>query len=210
MDQFLRLKGVVVLLVCAAAIACGGGGDDDDDDGGNPFGPGGSGTGSCSSFGPLGGARGSITANISGFGAFNGGISPGNSVYTPIAAIPSLGLPAQDTISINGVCGDLKQVLIVARAITGTINIGVDANGNFQRDPQTQQPWVHSVMLSTVANGVASGLWVTNLTGGSGTITLNSVSPSSVSGSFSVTMIPSPGSGATGNRTMSGSFNATF
>jgi hypothetical protein len=115
-----------------------------------------------------------------------------------------------DSFTAGAACGDGKQIIITARAILGTTNIGVDANGNPLRDPVTQQPWNHTVQYITVANGAASGLWLTNLNGGSGSITLNSVSPTAAVGSFSVSMVPSPGSGATGTRTVSGQFNVTF
>jgi hypothetical protein len=134
----------------------------------------------------------------------------GASSHTPIAAQPSLGLPAQDFFVISGTCGDLTSLLITARATLGTTTIGVDANGNPVRDPQTQQPLVHNATLQLRANGVAAGTWNTSSLGGSGTITLTAITTSAASGSFSFTMLPQTSTGASANRTVDGPFNVTF
>jgi len=134
----------------------------------------------------------------------------GASSHTPIAAQPSLGLPAQDFFVISGTCGDLTSLLITARATLGTTTIGVDANGNPVRDPQTQQPLVHNATLQLRANGVAAGTWNTSSLGGSGTITLTAITTSAASGSFSLTMLPQTSTGASANRTVDGQLNVTF
>lgn len=164
----------------------------------------------CTSVGPLGSAKGTLTASLSGFGTFNGGVSAGGAVYTPIAAVPSLGLPAQDTFVIGGVCGDGSQIVLTARALVGTIEIGVDGSGNPRRDPQTNQPWVHIIQFIQVVNGAAAGGWYTSIAGGSGTVTVTSVSPTSAAGSFSITMVANPATPATGTKTVTGQFNVTF
>jgi hypothetical protein len=169
----------------------------------------GSNSASCTVAGPLGSVKGVINATINGT-PFFGGVPTGQSIYTPIAAQPALGLPAQDFFVIGGTCGDLTSLVITARATTGTTSFGVDANGSPLRDPQSQQPLIHSAILQLRANGVAAGTWNTSLLGGSGTITLAAIAPSGASGSFSLTMVPQPTTGASGNRTVTGQFNVTF
>jgi hypothetical protein len=206
--------GIVTLtLILAALVAgCGGSSSPAAPSGGTAAGSttgGGGSSISCTVAGPLGSAKGVINATINGV-TFFGGVPIGQSIYTPIAAQPALGLPAQDFIVFGGTCGDLTSLVITARATSGTTTIGVDANGNPLRDPQTQQPLVHSATLQLRANGVAAGTWNTSLLGGSGTITLASIATSAASGSFSFTMLPQTSTGASGNRTVTGQFNITF
>jgi hypothetical protein len=183
---------------------------------GNPGGP--SAGNTCASVGVLGAAKGTINATVDGT-TFTGGISAGNAIYTPFPATGP-GLAPNDFFVINGVCGDGSQIVITARAGSwqngifvlgraGQTQIGVDATGGALRDPQTQQPLPHSVQYSLVRNGVGAGGWITNLTAGTGSIMLNSISSTSVSGSFTVTTAASSG-GATGTKQVSGTFNATF
>jgi len=202
---------VLAVLIGCGMSAC----SSSSDSSGNPGGPSSGGT-TCSSVSVLGSARGSINATISG-ATFNGGIPNGNAVYTPIP--PTLGLAAQDFFVISGVCGDNSQMVLTVRAgsfqngvfvlgAPGTTQFGVDASGNPLRDPQTQQPLTHSATYTLVQNAAAAGAWVTSLVGGSGSITLTTVSTRAASGSFALTMVPS--GGATGNKTVTGTFNATF
>lgn len=226
-EKSLGWTRVGVALLCFGLTTCGGGGDSGAS-GGSPTSPTGS-TGStgaapgsgptCSSISVLGNAMGSITATIPG--PFNGGVTTGGSNYVVAPAIPSLGLPAMDSFTSGAVCGDGSQIIISTRAgindpatgiftvgRTGTKQIG-HVNGVPTSDPQTRQPLPDSIMLLLMANGVSAGGWQTNINGGSGSITLNSVSRSGASGSFSVTMIPI-GPPASGNRQVSGTFNVTF
>ena len=163
--------------------------------------------GSCSSVSVLGAAKGTLNASISG-SVFVGGVPTGQSIYTPIPATAFT--PAQDFITISGICGDNTSILLAARATVGTTAIGVDGGGNPLRDPQTQQPLIHKVNLQLRTSGVAAGTWNTDLLGGTGTITIASVSNTAASGSFSVTMVPQAGTPASGNKTVTGSFNVTF
>jgi hypothetical protein len=207
----LRIASTALVLTTLAA-GCGGSSSTTGPSGGTAAGgsTGGSGSStSCSVAGPLGSAKGVINATING-ATFFGGVPTGQSVYTPIAAQPTLGLPAQDFFVIGGTCGDLTSVVITARATLGTTTFGVDANGNPVRDPQTQQPLVHNAILQLRANGVAAGTWNTSLLGGSGTITLTSIATTGASGSFSLTMVPQTSTGASGNRTVTGQFTVTF
>jgi hypothetical protein len=62
-----------------------------------------------------------------------------------------------------------------------------------------------------VPNGSpVAAAWACNISGGSGTITVTSVSQSAATGSFACTMVPVAGSPATGNRQVSGTFDVTF
>jgi hypothetical protein len=203
-----RLVATFVLGSLTLAIAACGGSSSNNSSSNTPGSPSGSGS-TCSSFGPLGGAKGTITASISG-STFNGGIPTGLAIYTPVAAVPALGIPAQDFFVISGTCGDSTSLQITALATTGTTNIGVDGNGNPLRNPQTQQPLVHNVLLQYRANGVAAGTWYTGILGGSGSVTVTSVSTSAAVGSFSLTMVPQAGTGATGNKTVTGQFSTSF
>jgi hypothetical protein len=193
-----RRTHVLIVALCFTLASCG--------SSKNPNSPG---VSSCSSAGPLGSAKGQITATINS-ASFTGGVPAGESVYTPIPAQPGLGLAAQDFIIFTGTCGDLTSIQITARATTGTTLIGVDGSGNPLRDPQTQQPLVHSVLLQLRSNGAAAGTWITSQLGGTGSITLTSVSTTSATGSFSLTMAPQAGTGASGNRTVAGQFAVTF
>jgi len=199
-------RGVVVVLMALTLAAC--------EAANTPSssivsGGGGSNSGSCSSVGPLGSARGLITATING-ASFMGGVSNGGAVYTPIGAQPALGLPAQDLFNITGSCADLTSLFITARATVGTTAIGVDANGVALRDPVTQQPLVHNVRLELRQNAVSAGTWIVSSLGGSGSITVTSVSTVAAVGSFSFTMVPQAGTPASGNKTVTGQFNVTF
>ncbi len=91
---------------------------------------------------------------------------------------------------------------------------GTDATGwTFGMAIPTSGPG--SVPLSTGANAIltspSSQSWsATHLDGGSGTITVTSLTSNSATGTFSFVLVPIAG-GATGNRTVAqGTFNVTF
>jgi hypothetical protein len=214
-----RLSVPLSILVIAA---CGGGGNQPTSPSSNSGGNSGS---TCSNVGPLGSAKGTLVATINGT-PFNGGVSTGNSVYTPIPPQQFLPTP-HDFITIAAVCGDGSQISLGMRAgsfitppgggtpqfvlgAAGTTQIGVNASGVPFSDPQTQQPLNHIVQYVQAVNGAAAGGWFVRLAGGSGSITLNSVSTQAVSGSFTVTMVSTPNTGSTGTRTVNGTFNVTF
>jgi hypothetical protein len=211
-------RGTSVVLSALIVAGCGGGGPS------NPGSPspnvGGSNTGqTCSSVGPLGAGKGTVTATVNGT-SFNGGVSTGSSIYTPVPPQAFLPTP-HDIITIGAVCGDGSQIILLARAgswingqfvlgAAGTTQIGVGANGNALTDPQTQQPLNHIVQYVQVVNNVATGGWFVSLAGGGGSITFNNVSPQAASGSFTLTMIPTPGTGSTGSKQVNGTFTVTF
>lgn len=224
MGQRVRRWTSAVLSTLIVA-GCGGGGPSSPsspspNSGGSSGGSAGGSSGqTCSSIGPLGAARGTVTATVNGI-AFNGGVSTGNSNYTPVPAQAFLPTP-HDTVNFAAHCGDGSQIVVNARAgswingqfmlgAPGTTQIGVDANGNALRDPQTQQPLTHMVTYIQVVNNAAAGGWSVSLAGGSGSITFTSVSRQAASGSFAATMISTPGTGGTGTRQVNGTFNVTF
>jgi len=196
-----------VLLLGLGIAACGGGSSNSNNSGGGSGGPtapsGGSGS-TCSSIGVLGNAAGTISATIDG-AVFNGGVPAPYAVYTPIPAVPSLGIPDQDFVSMQGLCGDNTSLLILAKARVGTTTFGLNAI-----DPETKNVHVNSVQLQYRTASGAGGAWVTSLIGGTGTITFTSVSRTSAAGSFSFTMVPVAGTTASGNKQVTGTFNVRF
>jgi len=64
---------------------------------------------------------------------------------------------------------------------------------------------------NAILNQQGGAAWVANVTGGSGSVTVTSVSATRITGTFNFTAIPLPNSGATGNRTITnGTFDITF
>ena len=191
----------VVVCVAATVAACGGGSPTGPTgDNGNPPGN------NCGNVavGPLGCAKGLMTGTIAS-APFNGGVPAGASTYTAVAAVPALGLPALDFIVIQGTSVDLTSLTITARAKVGTGGLGI---GVFDAD--TKNLTMNNASLATRAGGVGTGQWATNNTYGTGSITLNAVSPTGASGSYTFTMVPQPNSGAVGSRLVEGTFNVTF
>jgi hypothetical protein len=136
---------------------------------------------------------------------FNGGVTNGGAVYTPIA--PVLNLPAQDFFVFVAIASNNSQLSVTARAKVGQAALGANVI-----DPETHNVSVNSASLAVpAASGTGTGAgWLTSVAGGTGTITVNTVSKTSASGSFSFTMVPTPNTSATGNRQMAGTFNVTF
>ncbi len=200
-----RVPGRLALALALCALlssACGGSSSSPT----GSTGSGGSGSGACGgvSVGPLGCTRGMMTGTIAGV-TFNGGVPIGGATYTPVAAVPALGLPALDFIVIQGTSADLTSLTITARAKVGTASLGAGVI-----DPETRQPTSNNASLATRANGAATGQWNTNILGGTGTVTITTVSTTAATGSYSFTMVPQAGSGATGNRVVDGTFTVTF
>lgn len=196
----------LTLSLCLAS--CGGGSPSSPSASSGSSGSGGSSgsTATCggATVGPLGCAKGLMTGTIAG-AAFTGGVPTGASTYTPVAAQPALGRPALDFIVIQGTSADLTSLTLTARAKLGIQSLGAGAT-----DSDTRQPTLNNAALATRANGTATGQWNTNILGGAGTITLTAVSTAGATGSYSLTMLPQAGSGATGNRVVEGSFTVTF
>jgi hypothetical protein len=154
----------------------------------------------------LGCPKGLVRATLDGQ-TFNGGVTNGGSVYTPIAANPALNLPAQDFFTFSAIASNNSQLVVAARAKLGQAALGANVI-----DPETRNVSINSAQLVFPATGgstVGAG-WLTSVAGGSGTITVDAVSRTAVSGSFSFQMVPTAGTPASGNRQISGTFNVTF
>lgn len=200
----------VAALLCVGFAACGGSDNSNNSGGGpsggssGPTGPSPSSGSTCSSISVLGNAAGTISARIDG-AVFNGGVPTPYAYYTPIAAVPSLGIPAQDFVSIQGLCGDNTSLTFVAKARVGATTFGMNVI-----DPETKNVHVNSVMLQYRTASGPGGAWATNLVAGTGTITFTSVSRTGAAGSFSLTMAPQAGTGALGNKQVTGQLSVTF
>ncbi len=193
-------------MLSVSLAACGGGSPSSPSTTGSSGSTGTTGATACggATVGPLGCAKGLMTGTIAG-APFTGGVPTGASTYTPVAAQPALGLPALDFIVIQGTSADLTSLTLTARAKLGTSSLGAGVT-----DSDTRQPIANNASLATRANGAATGQWNTNILGGTGTITLTAVSTTGATGSYSLTMLPQAGSGATGNRVVEGTFTVTF
>jgi hypothetical protein len=79
-----------------------------------------------------------------------------------------------------------------APAVQGTTSVGLTSGTNAQLAQDTQG-------------------WQAAVTNGSGTVNITSINATSATGTFSFTLVPVVGTGASGNRTVSnGSFSVTF
>jgi len=143
-----------------------------------------SGSGSGSGNGGPAGNKGTMTATIGGV-AFNGFATI---VRTEIQV-------GKNMLIMAGGTADLKtQLSFGAAAAVGTTSIGGLSPTN---------------ALLAVTPGTAT--WQANITGGSGSVTIDTITATTATGRFSFVMIPVPGSGATGNKTVAnGAFNVTF
>jgi len=196
----------VVLLFGLGTSVCGGSNSSNNAAGnaGGPAGPSGGSGATCSSFSVLGAAAGTISARIDG-AVFNGGVPAAYATYTAVAAVPTLGIPAQDFVSIQGLCGDNTSLLLLAKARVGSTSFGLNTI-----DPETRNLHVNTATLQYRTATGAGGAWLTSLLGGTGTITFTSVSRAGAAGSFSLTMVPQAGTSASGNKQVTGDFNVTF
>ncbi len=141
------------------------------------------------------GNHGTITATISGLPNFSGRIPNGNNVRTA-TAIPSgaiFNIQAQDL-------SDGTSVLITGPMKVGTTVMQIG----------TGDETAISVLVQTRSCAAATGTWAANLAQGGASVTLTSASTSGASGSFLATVVPVAGSGAVGNKNVSGTFNVTF
>ena len=153
--------------------------------GDNPAGPtGGSGSGSGSGgSGGSGGTRGTVTATVDGV-AYTGAVNAAS--VNPSGNLNVASNNAALTLSVN----------FAARAAVGTTNINSTST---------------TVMNVITTNGTTvTGSWAASALGGSGSLTIATLTSSSVSGTFSFTALPAS-AGTVGTKTVTnGSFNATF
>ena len=110
------------------------------------------------------------------------------------ASLAVQGSYTSNVLSFGGVTANARGVFIAIPNITAT--------GTFDLGP-TRQP------VLTV--NIGSQAWVTTSVGGSGTVTVSSLSATRATGSFSFIAAPATGSGAVGTKTVTnGVFDVTF
>lgn len=132
------------------------------------------------------GNKGTVTAQVDG-SAFSGTTPTGGAVAT------------QNTLTLFGHAQNDTTLTIGTVPTVGTTTLGAGiVNGA-------------SISLQTRSCSAGTGLWMASIGGGSGTITVTTVSATGASGTFSGTLVAQPGSGAAGNKVITnGQFNVTF
>lgn len=181
------MRVVLALTVCAAVLgaACGGGGSPTSPTGGSSGGGTGGSGGSGGGTGGGGGAapnHGTITATIDGV-AYSGVVRTATS-QSGIFAIAAM----NDQTNVGFGIGAL--------AAAGTTSISATSPTN---------------ALLTTSTGVPAVSWFASTSGGSGTLTISTITATGATGTFQFTMQPTPGTGASGTRSVTnGSFTVTF
>lgn len=203
-------RGLVAMSLGVVLSGCGDNGTSasGDNNGGSGSGggsnPGGN-SGTCSvQVSVLGCPKGLVLARLDGQ-TFNAGVANGGSFYVPVAPIPSLGLPALDTINFGAITSNGSQILINARAKLGQAALGMNVI-----DSETRNVSVNSAILAIPTGAPVAPAWLTNVAGGTGTITIDAVSTTGARGSFNFTMAATAGTPASGTRRLEGTFNVTF
>ncbi len=126
--------------------------------------------------------RGTITAQIDGV-AFSGVATVATNQSGIFAAAAS-----------NGVGAITFGFGAVAAVGTTPVNATSPTNANL-----------------VVASGTSAQSWAASTAGGSGTLTITSITSVGASGTFAFTLVPVPGSGASGTKSVtSGTFSVTF
>lgn len=141
------------------------------------------------------GNRGTVTASISGLPGFSGVVPTGSATFTPPTSVtPGLFIVQGTDVSTG------TSVLVGGPAVLGPTTASLlTLNGSAVQ-----------IMVTTRSCTAATGLWIGNLVFGTATVNVTSVSASGVGGAFNGTLDASPGSGAVGSKSISGTFTATF
>jgi hypothetical protein len=137
--------------------------------------------GSCGTVSTL---HGTMTATING------------AAWKSATVTTERNVPVPNGITLQGSDGcSPNTILTIAfiAAAPGTFTVGVTLSG------------LNAILASGGLN-----TWTANPAGGSGTLTLTTLTATGATGTFTFTMVPVPVSGATGNRTVNGSFNIVF
>ena len=127
----------------------------------------------------------------------------------------ALGVQASHTGAVVSVGGSDKRFIVSlglsARRGPGQYQAGALADEDFTRltSDQFRDLIDRNSVVATVFDPVTKQSWQASPTIGSGTVTLTSVS-GAAAGTFSLTLEPVPGSGASGSINFSGSFNIRF
>ena len=99
-----------------------------------------------------------------------------------------------NTINISAVGSNTRQLSLNLVGVTTTGNVPIGAGST-----------------SMGQYSVGTQTWVSSLVGGSGTVVLTTLTTTRAVGTFTFTAIPSPSTGATGNKVVTtGAFDVTF
>ena len=183
MPRHLLLTVALLVTLTMTVVGCGG-------DSSTPNAPSGGNTTTSGCF-ALVGNKGTITATISGLPTFNGIIADGGA--NRVGPVPIF------TIGATNV-QDGTSVIISGPGVVGMSAIGPSTAGSTAAS--------NSISVQTRSCSAGIGSWFANIAAGSGTITVTSASATGVAGSFSATVEPVQGS--VGQKTLTGTFNATF
>lgn len=186
----MRSRVVFVVVLCwlaLGALACGGGG---------PTSPSGSSSGTGSS-GGTGGSGGS-----GGSGGGSGGSGPNQGTVTAVIdGVPYTGVVRAAT----------SQSGIFAVAAMNDSNVGFGFGGLAVAGTTSISATSPTNALLTSGSTVPQMSWFASTSGGSGTLTISTITATGATGTFQFTMPPTPGSGASGTRSVTnGSFTVTF
>ncbi len=121
----------------------------------------------------------------------------------------SVKIDGQQWTATTGLSAGFSNGILAAAGVDGSATsfaFGVAASG-----PGTYTIGPSSTLNAILTQGASSQAWSAVLTTGSGTLTINSLSATGASGTFSFTVAPNAQSGASGNRTLTeGRFDLTF
>lgn len=132
------------------------------------------------------GNKGTVTAQVNG--ATFTGITPTGGAMQTSGALTAFGQTSDNT-----------TLTIGTTPVVGTLTLGAGIVS-----PATLQ-------IQTRSCSGLTGYWLASIAGGSGSITVTSITATGASGTFSGTLLPQPGSGATGNKVIErGEFTVTF
>jgi hypothetical protein len=184
-----RCPLMISVLALVMTIACGG--DPNDPSGGGGSGGGSGGGQTCFA---IVGNKGSMTATISGLAAFTGTVPNGQSYLVTAGPVPVFTVGAMNTQDGTG-------VIITGQAVVGTSAVG---SGTINTNAAS-----NSISVQTRSCTAGTGNWAATVAFGGGTITITSSTSTGISGSFSGTL-EAAGGGASGTKTISGTFNATY
>jgi hypothetical protein len=139
---------------------------------------------------------GNIKATISGSPAYSGIVQRGGAFVGPGAgSIP--GVMTVGALDLK----DGSQIIVTGPARLGTITANLT-------DPAAGMVSIQFITVTSNCSG-PTGIWMANLVQGTATFTLTTLNATTVTGSFSGTMTPA-GSGAVGNKTITGTFTASL
>ena len=186
----MRNRVALTVVLCSlvfGAVACGGGG---------PTSPSGSSPGTGSNGGTTG------TGGTGGSGGGGGGTAPNHGTLTAVIdGVPYSGVvrtaTSQSGIFAAAAMNDANVGFgIGALAVPGTTAISATSPTN---------------ALLTAGTGVPAMSWFASTSGGSGTLTISTITATGATGTFQFTMPPTPGTGASGTRSVTnGTFSVTF